>query len=122
MRPTYSHGQTRVDISNTFLYIINKAFFTLLSITMKWINLWIKMLQIISTRNCLQFNTTTVTLHKSKKYQGVKEKKHDFEMSMPSCRMCCTIMVHFIGVPIIKSFYPLVQNHCYIIIILIRET
>ena len=41
--------------------------------------------------------------NKSKKYQGVKEKKHDFEMSMPSCRMYCTIMVHFIGVPIIKS-------------------
>ena len=36
----------------------------------------------------------------SKKYQGVKEEKHDFEMSMPSCRMCCTIMFH-------------VQNHCY---------
>ena len=30
-------------------------------------------------------------------------KKHDFEMSMPSCRMCCTIMVHFVGVLIIKS-------------------
>ena len=42
-------------------------------------------------------------LHKSRKYQGVKEKKHDFEMSMPSCRMCCTIMVHFIEVRIIKS-------------------
>ena len=24
---------------------------------------------------------------KAKKYQGVKEKKHDFEMSMPSCGM-----------------------------------
>ena len=40
---------------------------------------------IISIRNCLQFNTTTVILHKRKIYQGVKEKKHDFEMSMPSC-------------------------------------
>ena len=42
---------------------------------MKWINLWIEKLIIISTRNCLQFSTTTGTLHKSKKYQGVKEKK-----------------------------------------------
>ena len=33
-----------------------------------------------------QFKTTTITaiLNKSKKYQGVNEKKHDFEMSMPS--------------------------------------
>ena len=61
------------------------------------------MSQIISTETCLQFNTTTVILHKSKKYQGVKEKKHDLEMSMPSCRMCCSIMVHFIGVSIIQS-------------------
>ena len=30
---------------------------------------------------------------KAKKYWGVKEKKHDFEMSMPSCRMCCSINV-----------------------------
>ena len=70
---------------------------------MKYINLWIKISQIISTRNCLQFGTTTVFLRKSKKYQGVKEKKHDFEMSMPSCRMCCTLMAHFLGEPIIKS-------------------
>ena len=67
---------------------------------MKWINLWIKKLQIISTRNCIQFATTTVILYKSNKHQEVK-KKHDFEMSMPSCRMCCTIMI---GVPITKSF------------------
>ena len=46
---------------------------------MKWTNLWI-----ISTQNCLQFYITTVILHKGKKYQGVKEKKHN-EMSMPSC-------------------------------------
>ena len=47
---------------------------------MKWINLWIKnILQIISTCDCLQFDTKTVTLHKSKK---VKEKNHDFEMSV----------------------------------------
>ena len=72
---------------------------------MKWINLWIKkILQIISTRNCLQFDATTVILHKSNKHQEAKEKKHDFEMSMPSCRMYNIIMVHFIGVPIIKSW------------------
>ena len=40
---------------------------------------------------------------KAKKYQEVNEKKHDFKRSMSSCRMCCTIMVHFILVPIIKS-------------------
>ena len=70
---------------------------------MKWINLRIKKSKIIFTENCLQFNTTTFILHKGKKYQGVKQMKHDFKMSIPSCRMCCTIMVHFIGVPIIKS-------------------
>ena len=37
------------------------------------------------------------------KISGVEEKKHDFEMSIASGRMCCTIIVHFIGVPIIKS-------------------
>ena len=63
---------------------------------MKWINLQIKNLAdyIYTKLNCLQFNTTTVILHKSKKYQEVNEKKHDFEMSMPSCRTCFTIMVH----------------------------
>ena len=36
----YSHGLIRVD-SLIFYYIyINKSFFTLWSITMKWINLW----------------------------------------------------------------------------------
>ena len=52
---------------------------------------------------------------KSIKYQGVEQiMKHDFEMSLPSCRMCYTIMVHFIGVPITDPlrFYPFVQNHC----------
>ena len=79
------------------LYIINKSFFTLLPMDKK-------ILQMISTQNCLQFNTTTVILRKSKKIR-VKEKKHDFEMSLPSCRMCCTIMVHFIGAPVIKSCF-----------------
>ena len=41
---------------------------------MKWINLWKKVLQVISTRNSLQFSTTTVILQKSEKYQGVKER------------------------------------------------
>ena len=45
-------------------------------------------------QNWLQFNTTTVILH--------KEKKHDFEMSTLLLDVL-TIMVHFIGVPIIKS-------------------
>ena len=49
----------------------------------------------ISTWNCLQFDTTTVILHKSNIHQEVK-KRDDFEMSVPSCMMCCTIMVHFI--------------------------
>ena len=70
---------------------------------MKWITLWIKTSQIISTQNYRQFNCPTVILHKSKKYQSVKEKKHDFEMSMPSYSKCYTIIVYFIGVPIIKS-------------------
>ena len=70
----------------------------------------------------IAFNLTTTVLHKSKNYRGVKEKKHDFEMSMPSSGMCYTIMAHFIGVPIIKSyssslttcdFTPLSKNHCY---------
>ena len=53
---------------------------------MKWRNFWIKnFADYIYTKNCLQFNTTTVILHKSKKYQGVKEKKHDLKMSMSSC-------------------------------------
>ena len=95
------------------LYIINKSFFTLLSITMKWINQWISYTKLPS------FNTTTVILHKSIKHQEVMEKKHDFKM--PSCGRCCTIMVHFIRVPIKKiifhfmdplRFYSFVQNHC----------
>ena len=74
--------------------------------------------QIISTRNYLQLDTITVILDKSKKISGSPGKRHDFEMSMHSCRMCCTIIVHCIGVPIIKScssslnpppeFYPFV--------------
>ena len=78
---------------------------------MKWVNLWIKYFADYTYTNCLQFNTTTVILHKSKKYQGVKEKKHDFEMSMPSYKMCCTKMVHFIGVPSIKSCSSLLTPH-----------
>ena len=70
---------------------------------MKWINLSIKNFAHYIYTKLPSFNTTTTILHKSKKYQGVKEKKHDFKMSIPLCRMCCTIMVHFIGVPIIKS-------------------
>ena len=38
----YSHGQIRSGHLNSLLYIINKPFFTLLSITMRWISLWIK--------------------------------------------------------------------------------
>ena len=57
---------------------------------------------------------------KAKKYQGVKEKKHDFEKSMPSFRMCCTIIVHrstnyeimFLFTDPL-SFHPFAQNHCY---------
>ena len=45
----------------------------------------------ISTRNCLQFDTTTVILHKSKKYHGVKVKENYFEMSIPSYWMYCTM-------------------------------
>ena len=64
---------------------------------MKWIIPLneIKILQIISKQNSLQFDTTTVILDKSKKSLGDKEEKHNFEMTMPSCRMCCTIMVRF---------------------------
>ena len=71
---------------------------------MKWINLWIKILQNISTRNCSQFDKTTVILHNGKTHQEAKKKKHDFKMFMLSCRICCTVMVHFIhvGVPFIK--------------------
>ena len=87
---------------------------------MKWINLWIKNFADYIYTNCLQFTTTTDILDKSKKYQGVKEKKHDFEISVPSCRMCCTIMVHrstnykmmfLFTNPL--SFDLFVQNHCY---------
>ena len=67
---------------------------------MKWVNLWI---QNFAYYIYTKFGTTTVILHKSNKYQGVKERKHDFEMSMPSCRMCLSIMAHLTGVPIIKS-------------------
>ena len=45
-----------------------------------------------------------MTLDKSEKSQGVREGKYDFEMSIPLCRICNTIMVHFKGVPIIKSY------------------
>ena len=41
---------------------------------MKLISLWVKKLNIISTRNCLQFNTITVILHKKQKYQEVKKR------------------------------------------------
>ena len=65
---------------------------------MKWINLWKQnFADFIYIFNLLQ---QRAILHKSKKYQGIKEKKHDFEMSVPSCRKCCTIMVHL---PIVTS-------------------
>ena len=42
---------------------------------MKWINLWIKTFgRLYLHKNCLQFNTTTVILHKSNIHQEVKEK------------------------------------------------
>ena len=42
---------------------------------MKWIYQRIKKnLQLISTRSCFQFDTTTVFLHKNNKHQEVKEK------------------------------------------------
>ena len=69
---------------------------------MKWINLWIKKIRRLYLHE-IAFSLIPLILHKSKKYQGVKEKKQDFEKSMPSCRMSCIIMVHFIEVPIIKS-------------------
>ena len=47
-------------------------------------------------QNCLQFDTKTVILDK-RKSQRVAEKKYDFELFMPSCR----IIVHFIEVLII---------------------
>ena len=60
---------------------------------MKWITVWIKNFEDYIYTKLSQGN-------KSKKYQGVKKKKDDFEMSMLSCRICCNIMVHFIGVPL----------------------
>ena len=60
---------------------------------MKWIYISINK-KFCRVHVLVPFSTRTDILHKSKKYQGVKEKKHDFEMSMPSRRMCCTIMVH----------------------------
>ena len=55
---------------------------------MKWINLWIK-------KVCrLYLHRIAFNLIKNNKHQEINENKHDFEMSMPSCRMCCTIMVH----------------------------
>ena len=72
---------------------------------MRWINLWIKNFAAYRVYlHEIAFNLVPQQLFctKAKKYQGITEKKHDFEMSMHSCRMCCT-MVHFIGVPIIKS-------------------
>ena len=44
-------------------------------------------------QNFLQSGTTAVILVKSKNSDGVGEKKHDFEISRPSCRMCCTTRV-----------------------------
>ena len=55
------------------------------------------------------------------KKSGSQRNKHDFEVSMPSCRMCCTngplhrstnykIMFLFTDP---QRFYPFVHNHCY---------
>ena len=68
---------------NNLLYIINKSFFTQLSITMKWINLWMKKFRRLYLHE-ITFNLIQqqLFLHKSKTYQGVKKKKHDFEISM----------------------------------------
>ena len=43
-----------------------------------------KILQLISTHNCLQFGTTTVILDKRIKYQESVKGERDFEMSMQS--------------------------------------
>ena len=58
------------------IYIINKSFFTLLSITTKWINLWIK--KFASTRNWHQFVTTRVILHKKQKNIRESRKRNMF--------------------------------------------
>ena len=71
---------------------------------MKLVNLWIKCnSRLFLHEIAINLVPQQLFCTKAKKYQGVKENKHDFEMSMPSCRMCCTIMVHFLEVPIIKS-------------------
>ena len=75
----------KVDTLIFYYKLVNKSFFTLLSIPMKWINLLTKKLQIISTRNCLQ-NMILKCL-------------------CPRVE-CCTTMVHLVGVPIKKSCSP----------------
>ena len=95
----YSHGQIKVDIL-IFYYI-----FLLHSIVYnnemdKFVN---KIFRILYLQE-IAFNLIPQQLlcTKAKNIRELK-RKYDFAMSMPSCRVCCTIMVHFIGAPIMKS-------------------
>ena len=70
---------------------------------MNWINLGIKTFCRLYLHE-IAFNLISQQLLYTKQsISGSQGKKHDFEMFMPSCWMCCTRMVHFIGVQIIKS-------------------
>ena len=71
--------------------------------------------------NCLQYDTKTVILQKSNKYQEVKRKNMILKCLCPHVGKCCTTMVHFIGIPLMEScsssrtpeFLSFCPNHCY---------
>ena len=65
---------------NVLLYIINKSFFILLSIKNE-VDISMDKTFRRLYRHEITFNfAKTVIFHKSKKYQGVKQKKHDSEI------------------------------------------
>ena len=70
---------------------------------MKWINLWIKDLARLYLHK-IAFNLIPQQLFCTKA-KNVREsrKRNMILISLPSCGMYGSIMVHFIGVPIIKS-------------------
>ena len=92
-----------------------------MSITIKWINLWIK-----NFADYIRTKLPSIKYHNSyfaqkQKNQGVKEKKHDFGSLCPhvdvlhhngSLHRSTKYKIMFLFTDPLR-FYPFVQNHCY---------
>ena len=101
-RATYSHGQIRVDTLFFTLYyqqiLLHSTVYN--NEVDKFMDKRFRRLYL----HKIAFNLIPQRLSCTKA-KNIREsrKRNMILISLPSSRMCCTIMVHFIGVPIIKS-------------------